>query len=244
MQIQRMKIEEIIPYWRNPRKNDTAIEKVKESIQKYGYTVPIILDKNNIIIAGHTRYKALKELDYKEVDVIVSDMDEDKAKQFRIVDNKTSEFASWDKEMLTYEMREMKELESLVKFFDEKELEKLLDIDIESIKFTAETEIPSILNDDEEENQVDNTEQDNSEELKIELERQKKEKELLILKLKKQEELELKIKEMEEKQKQQFSERSEKTYEDYIELSCPYCEEVYTISKDELLRRRKIQQNI
>ena len=63
-------IETLIPYWRNPRKNDIAIEKVKASIQEFGYQNPIIVDKDMTIIAGHTRYRALKELGYTEVPVI------------------------------------------------------------------------------------------------------------------------------------------------------------------------------
>jgi hypothetical protein len=98
-------IETLIPYWRNPRKNDIAIEKVKASIQEFGYQNPIIVDKDMTIIAGHTRYRALKELGYTEVPVIVTDMPAKKAKEFRIIDNRTSEYATWSSE-LALELKE------------------------------------------------------------------------------------------------------------------------------------------
>ena len=98
-------IETLIPYWRNPRKNEIAIEKVKASIQEFGYQNPIIVDKDMTIIAGHTRYRALKELGYTEVPVIVTDMPAKKAKEFRIIDNRTSEYATWSSE-LALELKE------------------------------------------------------------------------------------------------------------------------------------------
>lgn len=67
------KIEEITPYDKNPRKNDNAVEYVKQSIEQFGFKVPIVLDKNNVIVAGHTRYKASVELGIKEVPCIVAD---------------------------------------------------------------------------------------------------------------------------------------------------------------------------
>jgi hypothetical protein len=98
-------IETLIPYWRNPRKNDIAIQKVKASIEEFGYQNPIIVDKDMTIIAGHTRYRALKELGYTEVPVIVTDMPAKKAKEFRIIDNRTSEYATWSSE-LALELKE------------------------------------------------------------------------------------------------------------------------------------------
>ena len=100
-----MKLESLVPYWRNPRKNDAAVEKVKASIMAYGYQAPIIVDKNNTIIVGHSRYAALKQLDYTEVQVIVSDMPEKQAKEYRNIDHRSSEYASWSPE-LTVELKE------------------------------------------------------------------------------------------------------------------------------------------
>lgn len=95
------KLSEIIPYENNPRHNDTAVEYVSRSIKEFGFNVPIVVDKNNVIITGHTRYKASKELGLHEVPCIVADwLTEDQAKAFRIVDNKTSELSTWDYDLL------------------------------------------------------------------------------------------------------------------------------------------------
>ena len=73
MNIIEIKIGDIIPYEKNPRKNDDAVKYVAESIKQFGFKVPIVIDKNNVIIAGHTRYKASKKLGLKEVPCIVAD---------------------------------------------------------------------------------------------------------------------------------------------------------------------------
>lgn len=103
--IQTVSIDSLIPYWRNPRKNDVAIEKVKASIQEFGYQTPIIVDAKMTIISGHTRYRALKELGYTDIPVMITDMPEKKAKEFRIIDNRTSEYATWTNE-LALELKE------------------------------------------------------------------------------------------------------------------------------------------
>ncbi len=93
--IVELALEDIHPYDENPRENELAIEKVTESIAEYGYQSLIIVDKDHVIIAGHTRYEALKRLGYESVKVIVSDMSPEKAAQYRIIDNKSSEFSTW-----------------------------------------------------------------------------------------------------------------------------------------------------
>ncbi len=111
MQIVNKRIEELKPYKNNPRKNDDAVDKVAQSIKEYGFKVPIIIDTNNEIVAGHTRYKASKQLGLKEVPCIVADdLNEQQIKAFRIADNKVSEFAEWDYELLEKEMEEIGEL--------------------------------------------------------------------------------------------------------------------------------------
>lgn len=99
--MENVKIDSIIPYARNPRKNDEAIEEVKKSIQSVGYRTPIIVDEKNIILAGHTRFKALKELGWGEIPFVIkfTDLTEEKKKEFRIRDNKTGEVAERDFEM-------------------------------------------------------------------------------------------------------------------------------------------------
>lgn len=101
-------INDIKPYKNNPRFNDNAVEYVKNSIKKYKYTQPIIVDKDNVVIAGHTRLKALKELGYTKVEVIRrEDLTPEEAKELRLVDNKTSEYAEWDIEKLAEELEDI-----------------------------------------------------------------------------------------------------------------------------------------
>lgn len=102
---QVLKLSEIVPYENNARKNDKAVKDVAESIKQCGYIAPIIVDENNVILAGHTRYKALKKLGYKEVAVkkILGLTDEQKRK-YRLLDNKTNELADWDFEKLKDEI--------------------------------------------------------------------------------------------------------------------------------------------
>lgn len=96
MKIIQMKIEQLKPYANNPRKNDGAVDVVANSIKEFGFKSPIIVDKNNVIIAGHTRYKASKKLGLKEVPVIVADdLTEEQVKAFRLADNKVGEIAEW-----------------------------------------------------------------------------------------------------------------------------------------------------
>ena len=89
--------DELIPYNNNPRVNDGAVDAVAKSIEEFGFRNPIIVDKNNVIIAGHTRLKASKKLGLKKVPVIVADdLTDEQANALRIVDNRTSDLAEWD----------------------------------------------------------------------------------------------------------------------------------------------------
>lgn len=94
--IQKVKISRIEPYWNNPRKHKASIEEIIQSIEDYGFNQPIIVDKNMVIIAGHARYKAMQHLGHEEVPVVVADLSEQKAREFRIIDNKTAEMSGWD----------------------------------------------------------------------------------------------------------------------------------------------------
>lgn len=100
--------EQITPYENNPRKNDKAVPYVMESIQKFGFKVPIIIDKDNIIVTGHTRYKAALKLGLKEIPCIkADDLSPEQIKAFRLADNKTGEFATWDTDKLLEELEEL-----------------------------------------------------------------------------------------------------------------------------------------
>lgn len=95
---------ELIPYFNNPRKNDDAVVKVAESIQAFGFQNPIIADESKTIIAGHTRWKAALKLNMKTIPVIITDLPEEKAKAYRIADNRIGEFAEWDWQQLEIEL--------------------------------------------------------------------------------------------------------------------------------------------
>ncbi len=98
-------INELKEYENNPRHNENAIEYVKRSIEQFGFKNPIIIDKNNVIVCGHTRLESAKQLSYEEVPCIIADdLTEEQINAFRLVDNKTNEYASWDFEKLEEEL--------------------------------------------------------------------------------------------------------------------------------------------
>jgi len=112
MKIELLKIEDLIPYHNNPRVNDPAVDYVASSIAEFGFKVPIVVDKNNIIIAGHTRLKAAIKLGLKEVPCIrATDLTDAQIKAFRIADNKTNEFAEWDFAKLDIELEELEDFD-------------------------------------------------------------------------------------------------------------------------------------
>lgn len=105
MEIINMLLTDIVPYEKNPRKNDEAVKYVAESIRQFGFKVPIIIEKDGVIVAGHTRYKAAKKLKLKEVPCIVADdLTDEQIKAFRLADNKVAEKSEWDFELLTDEL--------------------------------------------------------------------------------------------------------------------------------------------
>ena len=105
MKLEKLKISEITPYENNPRKNDGAVNAVAESIRQCSYITPIIVDENHVIIAGHTRYKALMALGESEAECLVCDvLTEEQKKKYRFLDNKTGEKAAWDLMKLEVEL--------------------------------------------------------------------------------------------------------------------------------------------
>ena len=107
-EITYIKIEDLKMYANNPRKNEEAVEYVKESIKQFGFKVPIVIDKNNEIICGHTRVKSAKQLGIKEIPCIIADdLTDEQVKAFRLVDNKVSEFATWDFDLLNEEINQI-----------------------------------------------------------------------------------------------------------------------------------------
>lgn len=131
-------IDTLKPYKKNARFNENAIAKVAESIKMFGFKNPCVIDKNNVIIVGHTRISGAKLLGMKQVPCIIADdLSEEQVKAFRLVDNRTSEFASWNYDLLQSELEE-------------------LDIDLSDFEFPDLTyedtmsaeELESILDDD------------------------------------------------------------------------------------------------
>lgn len=107
-------VDELTPYANNPRNNEMAVEPVAKSIKEFGFKVPIIIDKDGEIVAGHTRLKAAKELELEEVPCIIADdLTPEQIKAFRLADNKVTELADWDFELLEseLEMLDMSELD-------------------------------------------------------------------------------------------------------------------------------------
>lgn len=105
MVVESIKIEDIKPYENNPRLNDEAVQYVKQSIKEFGFKVPMVIDKDNVIVCGHTRYKASKELGLTEIPCIrADDLSDDQIKAFRLADNKVSEVAEWDLDKLSIEL--------------------------------------------------------------------------------------------------------------------------------------------
>lgn len=118
MKILEKRIDEISPYEGNPRKTDGAVAAVAESIKRFGFKVPIVVDSNMVIIAGHTRLEAAKKIGLEKVPVIVAeDLSEDQAKAFRLADNKTAEIAAWDFEKLEEELEDLDADEWLNRLF-------------------------------------------------------------------------------------------------------------------------------
>lgn len=140
LQIEYKPIEKVIPYDKNPRQNDDAVQYVAESIKEFGFINPILLDASGTVMAGHTRLKAAKQLGLKEVPVVyVDDLSEEQAKAFRLADNKTAEFASWDEGLLEQELAEILELDMSLFGFDE---ESTLADELVDDKYTLAVNIP------------------------------------------------------------------------------------------------------
>lgn len=108
MNIIEKNIDEIKPYKNNPRINDESVDTVADSIKEFGFQQPIVVDKKMVVIVGETRLKAAKKLGLKKVPVqIATNLTAKKAKQYRIMDNRTSELSEWDDEKLRKEFQDL-----------------------------------------------------------------------------------------------------------------------------------------
>ena len=143
MDIVYKKVDEIIPYEKNPRINDAAVEAVAKSIKEFGFRVPLVLDKNNVIITGHTRLRSAKLLGMTEVPCIIADnLTPEQVQAYRIADNKTGEIAEWDYAFLPMELKDLQnaDFDLSVLGFDTDELDKLLNGGTEETITEGETE--------------------------------------------------------------------------------------------------------
>ena len=137
MKVKSVKLNEIFPYYDNPRDNTNAVEPTKESIKRFGFVKPILVDKAGVIIAGHTRYVAAYQLGMEFVPVVYSDMDDEMAKKYRILDNKLAEKSSFDEDQLLEELRNMDVPTDMQAFFFE-DINQMLNFSLDSINQQAE----------------------------------------------------------------------------------------------------------
>ena len=129
MKIDIIPIEEVIPYARNPRKNEDAISKVASSLQEFGFRQPIVVDNDNVVIAGHTRLLAAKRLGMERVPIhTAKDLSDAQIQAYRITDNRSSQEAEWDEDLLRIELGDLRDQDFNLALtaFDEDELERLL----------------------------------------------------------------------------------------------------------------------
>ena len=137
MKVKSVKLSEIFPYYDNPRDNTNAVEPTKESIKRFGFVKPILVDKAGVIIAGHTRYVAAYQLGMEFVPVVYSDMDDEMAKKYRILDNKLAEKSSFDEDQLLEDLRNMEVPTDMQAFFFE-DINQMLNFSLDSINQQAE----------------------------------------------------------------------------------------------------------
>jgi site-specific DNA-methyltransferase (adenine-specific) len=140
-------VEDVHPYLNNPRLNHKAVKVVADSIREFGFRNPIVVDKDGVIIVGHTRLEASKMLGYEQVPVIVADdLSPEQVQAFRIMDNKSSEFAEWDYTKLLAEVNDLIAHDYDVELtgFSDVELSNILDSAIEEEKKKEEADKPEM----------------------------------------------------------------------------------------------------
>lgn len=112
MKVVEKKVSDLVPYENNPRNNEKAVEGVAASIQKFGFRVPLVVDKENVVVAGHTRLLAAQKLGLKKVPCVVAeDLTDEQIKAYRLADNKVAEASSWDWPKLEQELTELEALD-------------------------------------------------------------------------------------------------------------------------------------
>lgn len=140
LEVMQMSTEEVIPYANNPRHNDDAVDAVAASIREFGFQQPIVVDKDHVIIVGHTRLKAAKKLGLETVPVVVADLSEDKANAYRLADNKTGELATWDFDLLNIELDHIEM--NMAEFGFPEIVAEDITKDLDDNRYTTETSLP------------------------------------------------------------------------------------------------------
>lgn len=137
-------LDELKPYENNPRFNDNAVDSVANSIKEFGFKVPIVVDKNNVIVAGHTRWKASKRIGLTEVPCIIADdLTDEQIKAYRLADNKVGELAEWDFAKLEAELSELT-MDMSVFDFDLKSIEKEITKQLDAERKVVEDVVPEV----------------------------------------------------------------------------------------------------
>lgn len=104
-------INDLKEYDNNPRINDDAVDKVAKSIEQFGFKVPVVVDKDNTIVCGHTRLKASKQLGLKEIPCIIADdLNKEQINAYRLIDNRTSDYSHWDFDKLELELKQLEDI--------------------------------------------------------------------------------------------------------------------------------------
>jgi len=131
MKIEMRKLSDVKPYEQNPRINNAAVDSVAASIKEFGFRQPLVVDKDGVIIIGHTRWKAAQKLELEKVPVHVADLPLEKARALRIADNKLHELSEWDFDLLPLELKDLQSADFDIDMlgFGSEELEKMLGAD-------------------------------------------------------------------------------------------------------------------
>lgn len=158
--IVKKQLNELTPYANNPRKNDEAVKYVAQSISTFGFKVPIVIDANGVIVAGHTRYKAARSLGLQSVPCIVADdLSDEQVQAFRLADNKVAELAEWDEELLKVELDDILEIDMEAFGFaigeaEEQDEQYTTTVNIPQYEITGDCPALSELFDDEKTNEL------------------------------------------------------------------------------------------
>ncbi|MBR0289672.1 MAG: ParB N-terminal domain-containing protein, partial [Selenomonadaceae bacterium] len=128
------------PYENNPRQNDGAVDAIAKSIAEFGFKVPIVIDSGNVIVAGHTRLKAAQKLNMEKVPCLIADdLTPEEIQQFRLIENKSNELASWNTETLNEELSELTDFNMKEFGFDVSSLES---VEVKGTELSAENLSP------------------------------------------------------------------------------------------------------